>query len=394
MARVKQRAKSPLCGRYLIHNIFLITLIRSIDFVLNIFCYKKKSSDFNTPKSILFSNIAHMGDVLIATSVLPVIKKAFPDIKIGFLAGSWSAQIVNKHPMVDKVHIVDHWRLNRSNKNIITKLRHYLRTRSNALNEIKQERYDISIDLYYFFPNTILMLYLSGIPVRIGYTSAGFGALLTHANEWYENKSHVLEYHRDLLKQLKLDNDTLMVMQPSVSRQPDIQIPFADTCLQNKNYIIIHIGAGAAFKEWPDKYWITLLTLLERDGVQLCFTGTGLSEFNKIETIISGINGCVNLCDKLSWDAFVEVVAGAKLLIGVDSLAGHLAAAVHVPFIVIKTGITSNQWRPFGDGAVLTYPVSCAPCYLKNGCESMGCVRLVKPEDVYSEIETFLNFSG
>ena len=42
--------------------------------------------------------------------------------------------------------------------------------------------YEIAIDTYHFIQNSIPLLWLARIPIRIGYTSGGFGPLLDSSN--------------------------------------------------------------------------------------------------------------------------------------------------------------------------------------------------------------------
>src|SRR6185437_7011101 len=93
-----------------------------------------------------------------------------------------------------------------------------------------------------------------------------------------------------------------------------------------ENYIVIHPGTGAAIKEWPLKKWRILIEKLA--GHPLVFTGRGEEEKVKVKQMIGENKGCLNLVDQLSWEAFLEVVKGAALLIGVDSAAGHCASAL------------------------------------------------------------------
>ena len=42
------------------------------------------------------------------------IKKADPNIMVGVLCGSWAKDVPLNHPSVNRVHIMDHWKHNRS----------------------------------------------------------------------------------------------------------------------------------------------------------------------------------------------------------------------------------------------------------------------------------------
>jgi len=53
-----------------------------------------------TPRRILVANTAHLGDLVLATSVLPALKSAHPEAEIGFLCGGWNQPLAEGHPLV------------------------------------------------------------------------------------------------------------------------------------------------------------------------------------------------------------------------------------------------------------------------------------------------------
>src|SRR5262249_18586430 len=129
-------------------------------------------------------------------------------------------------------------------------------------------------------------------------------------------------------------------------------------------YLVLHPGAGSSQKHWPMERWQALTDLLLADGHTLVFTGNTTAEQATVAALIVGRGGCVALCARLSWPEFVSVVADSRLLVGIDSVAGHVAAAVNVPCVVIGTGIPHPaHWRPRNPLCrVLTHPVPCSPC--------------------------------
>src|SRR5579864_9028118 len=70
------------------------------------------AGNMKPPTRILLLNGAHIGDVVIASSVIPILRSAYPDAEIGMLVGTWSQMVVNNHPELTYTHYVDHWRLN------------------------------------------------------------------------------------------------------------------------------------------------------------------------------------------------------------------------------------------------------------------------------------------
>ena len=79
----------------------------------------------------------------------------------------------------------------------------------------------------------------------------------------------------------------------------------------------------------------------------LVFTGKGPRESLNIEQVTEGLSNCVNACGKLSWEGFVTAIRHAETLYAVDSMAGHVAAAVGTKCVSIFGGMsTIARWRP------------------------------------------------
>ena len=381
----------PLLGKYLVRNRTANFFLKWVDAILSLrlHFYRQNFPLSQSPRRILLANSAHLGDVVILSSVLPVLKKAFPEAKIGLLIGSWSLQVVQDIPMIDWIHTVDHWKLNRSDATMWQKLKRYWRTRRFALNEIKNTGYDVAVDLYCYFPNFISLLWQAGIPIRIGYISGGFGPLLTHPLRWRNLNQHVSGYHADLLQILPINKkyfEKLHYFLPPIDHNFEEEAnSFLRKASVDPAYIVIHMGTGERLREWPIEKWHILSEKLTVNGYGLVFTGYGQRESGNARLVMAGLSNCVNLCNKLSWGAFVSVVKQSKLVICVESLAGHIAAAVDTPCVAIWSGITNHHhWRPLSNLCqILLHPVPCAPCYRSRGCETMECVRNLQPDDVY-----------
>ena len=110
-------------GCYLARNPCLYLYLKVLDAFFSFIKVFKKTSAFElSPKKILIIQLAHKGDVIMTTSILPIIKKAYPMATVGMLIGSWSKEVVQEHPLVDILHILDHPKLNRSDKSLIKKI--------------------------------------------------------------------------------------------------------------------------------------------------------------------------------------------------------------------------------------------------------------------------------
>jgi len=398
--------KPPIRGRYSIRNPAANFLFCCLDAALSVCVRSRPVAPPLPPRRILISDIAHLGDVIMATSMLPVLKSAFPECEIGFLIGSWALPVLQNHPLVSAVHVLDHWAHNRAGISKRAKFQRYCQTRRQALREIRAARYDVAFDFYWNFPNTLPLLWQAKIPMRVGYQSGGFGPLATQALEFGDKRLHASQRFLELVKTLP----------PSGSVKPAACLPPVDEAdpgvaafrkelealhlggkdlggkdLGGKDYLVFHVGAADRFREWPVGNWRQLAEMFIAQGYILLLTGSGAGDQAQIAEITQGLSGCTDLGDRLKWSGFVAAIAGARLLVCVDTVAGHIAAATGTPCAVITAGRWPYLWRPLGPKtSVLMSPVPCAPCHRNHGCVEMDCLRGVSVAAVYEAAQALL----
>jgi ADP-heptose:LPS heptosyltransferase len=354
---------------------------------------KKTATPFTgEPKRILVLNGAHLGDVVISTSILPVLRSAYPSAEIGFVTGSWSSIVIANHPDIAFSHQVDHWSLNRSDMSYIKKLRHFRKTYAIALDEIRNTGYDMAVCVFpYFLPDYMDLAWRAGIPIRLGFTNSLFASLATSVTDLPTSPFlHQAALQAEVLRPLSV-SDRHMEKRKSVlpesteeaTREVSRLLNVSD--IRTANYQIVHIGAGAPNREMPIKFWRDIAVSLS-ESQSLLFTGRGVREAAQIARVIHGLGKCINACDKLSWDGFVAAVRYANVLYGVESMAGHVAAAVDTTSIVVYSGVAGvARWRPEGTlSTVFTNHLSCAPCGNIHGCKEMTCLKNIMPVDILS----------
>lgn len=349
--------------RYFMQNKMARWGLTVIDTILSFFL-RKSQSEIPIPKKILLVNLGHIGDIVILTSLLKPLKENYPEIKMGVVVGSHSKMVVEGHPNVDWVHIVDHFKVNRNPKK---RLLTYLKTRKQALKEIKKIGYDISVDCTLHFPNLAPFFWQANIQTRLGYTTAGFSSFLTHALPWSNINQSVAYFYLELLKQIP---------QFSFEKPLKPSLHIEKETFFGDDYIVLHMGAGDAIKEYPLSKWAKLLNTLKDE--KIVFTGKGAKENQSITSILQSCH--TNLCDKLSWEELVSLIKNAKKIYTVDTSVAHIAAAFDTPTIVLSTGIyPSRLWAPLSEKATcLTYATSCSPCFNGRGCKSMSCIKSIE----------------
>lgn len=337
------------------------------------------------PKRVLLVNPAHIGDIVISTSLLPVLKSAYPNVEIGFITGSWSHAVIKDHPLVTYSHIVDHWRFNRKALSLPRKIGRYFQSRAKTLRELRGIRYDVAIHLQPGFFDLLSLSCQARIPLRASFSGGLWAPLATYVVEYPKPNKDLFLHHgaaqSRLLSGIGIDRQHLVFRKSNLahptSRAIDEVVRLFGDDRWGMPYDVIHIGAGQSFKEASPYLWREVASLLSKDRLIL-FTGYGGREARVILGVMHGLENCINACDQLSWYGFVAAVRFADTVYGVDSVSGHVAAALGTRSVNVYHGAAGiSRWRPEGDRSIVwTNPVSCSPCYRKHGCSGMLCMRV------------------
>jgi ADP-heptose:LPS heptosyltransferase len=377
---------APMVGGYLVRKKSVAAGLLTIDAGCRLLAASRSrgtSSDSLNIQSILISQCGHLGDLIMTLPVLRWIRCNRPSIKIGLVVGSWAKPMINGiSELYDACYFANHFMLDRSDSSLKTKLARHRASWTTAAAEIKRDRYDAAIECYAFLQNSIPLLYACGIPLRVGFTCGGFGALLTHRLRWRHESRSFIDYPRDLLRTVFTDTSLNEPLRPYYPP------PAKTNKVPSSPYLLVQLGAGNAIKEWPENRWIELIRDLKNQRTTIVLAGAGSRERERAARVQEAVGGVVDLCDRLSWDEFVALVAKAAHVVCLDSSTSHLAAAFQIPSTILMPGINDPaQFGPVNSRArILTFPTPCAPCFRSRGCNHMACIRQVLVPEVRAAI--------
>lgn len=388
--------KKSMRGKYMFRRVPLSEVMFFIDTVLNLlFKLRGNVSIPLHPQKILIANWAHAGDVIITFGLTRAIRELYPNAQIDMLVGSWGSEVAKVSGLVDRVHIVDHWMLNRSNTCWFNKVRHYFTTRKVALCNIRSEKYDIAINAYPFFPTVNFFFYLASIFCRIGFSSCGFWPFLTHHIDWLDEDRFMSDYNRDILRVLNAKRfQQPGDLQPALNKHDFLHLPH--TINLESKYIVIHPGAGSTTRDWGDNNWRVLLELFQQDAelasYKVVITGAGSRETSIVSRVLGSTEGVTNLAGQTNWNDFLSILAHASLIVCPDTAAAHAGALFEIPTVCLFTGTNNpKQWGAANPKAtIITYATPCAPCYRK-GCDNMVCIKNISPKVVFFEAKRIIN---
>lgn len=383
--------KKILKRKYHIRNFFFLTIIRSIDYFLCIFTGFRKKNNVNIKiKTIVISNIGHLGDNLLTSYFLEDIQSKYPKAKIDILTSTNSEVIYQENSLVRNVFKLDHWKLNRSFNNTIIKILKYLIQYVKIFIILRRLKYDLAIDFYAFYPNTVLLLNLIKCKLILSYKSSGFSELADLSLEWEDNiNNNIVDFHYNLLNLINIKKTSKF--SPNFKfKYENYLSKIPSNFLEIKKYVLIQPFSPNYKKEWYINEWINLIDMLVTKKINIIILGKGEREFVLSRQIISNIKikskkNVLNLVNKLTWNQYLSLLKDSKLLVGLDSFGVHIASFLGLKSISLNTGINPDQlWKPIKNNIQLRYHTECYPC--EKGCDTMDCINKIKSKDVLNEI--------
>ena len=243
------------------------------------------------------------------------------------------------------------------------------------------------------FPNslhTALIVSRAGVPERWGYRTGWRGSLLTRAIDRPPGLHQVASYQH-LVHALGF---------PNGSTEPRIRVPqnardAAAALLAESGWDgrapIVALAPGAAYggaKRWPPEYFGELAAALAADGVHSVMVGSAADRATADEVASTFHASAVGSSARPTGSALHDLVGRTDLptLTGVlslcrtivtnDSGAMHLGAAAGVRVTAVFGPTDEDATRPLGEAhAILTQPVWCRPCMLRECPIDQRCMR-------------------
>jgi ADP-heptose:LPS heptosyltransferase len=336
--------------------------------------------------SILIIELWGIGDVVLASGVLRVLKNNFPDSKIALLAKKHAKDILANNKTVDEFIIFDFpW----------TKFRgkYYFWKWDwiglfKLIRLLRAERFDLILDARGDVRNNLLA-FLIGAKRRVGYNWTGGGFFLTDVVKANRNKLHRVDAWATLLRYLGLKDSDL---KPIVNLLPE-EKEWADVFLEsngidrNKPLVGIHPGARIKTRCWPLERFVKIAGYLRQKDIQTAF----FIEPGGYGENVSLPEGCLKV--KVDLRKYMAVVKKLDFLVCNDGGAMHIATAVGTPVVAIF-GPTEQEWfGPYGDNnvVVIREGISCRPCSDRCRYKESYCLTSIAVNEVIGGVEKMFN---
>jgi len=304
--------------------------------------------------SLMLVRLDAIGDFVIWLDAAKEYSKIFPDKKIILIANSLWADLAKMLPYWESVWAIEVVRFNRS-----------LIYRWKTLSQIRKAGFEVAIQPTYsrVFLLGDSIIRASGAAKRIG--SVGDLSnikrqLKSISDRWYTvlipaNKAPLMELERNA-EFIRLQ--TSQAFEPSVPRLPVLAALPEHLMLQG-GYFILFPGASWHGRRWPTEYFAEIIEQLHhRYGWHAVLCGSS-AEWALCQSVVDQSQiASVNMAGKTSLTEFVELVRGSKLLVGNETSAVHISAAVGTPVVCVLGGGHYGRFMPYSDTVKGVKPVA------------------------------------
>lgn len=347
------------------------------------FCLLSRPASLVTPHSILIIKPCCIGDVLLATPVVAILRRAFPEARLDFAVGPWSWAMVENNPHLDS--IVDCGQVGSG-------VSYFWREYLDLARRIRKGGYDACFVLDRS-PLITLLPILAGIPQRVGLDSHGRGFSLT-VRVPVAGVKHEAELYLDTLRAVGIEiNRPRLEFYPTEGDRRYARGLLEEQTRNNEQAVVVvhpsggvNPGMSISAKRWPPERFSRLADHLIEEGFQVFLVG-GLGDEPIAEAVKGAMRSQVlDLTGKLSWGQLGALLEEADLFIGHDTGAMHLAVAVGTPVVAIFGPSDPRMYGPYEKGVALWHDVGCNPCFAhgrwKSSCRHFRCIKAVTVEEV------------
>ena len=333
-------------------------------------------------KNILINALVNLGDVVLTTSAISLIKKNFPETKITMLVKGVVADAVKNNPVIDDVIVFDY----KAKENSLSKMKA-------MVEEIRRRNFDLSIS----FDRKLrpaLLAYIARIPVRVGPNKV-----------FDDNKSRVTWLYTDVVK---IEHDLNKTLQAETYQtivrkffkidgheKPVFAKIFPENVLnvdklfsrlkKSKLKIALCVKGTFPLKTWSKEYFSEVINYLAKNYDAAFYIVGAPNDRDYADEVIKETNLPVeNFCGETNLIDLAEIFRRSDLFVTVDTGATHIAATTGVKMITMYGCTSPDRWHPINDNAlVFTSRENCCPCNVKaQDCPSYpkpNCLENVTP---------------
>ncbi|MGQ9618801.1 MAG: glycosyltransferase family 9 protein [Candidatus Aminicenantia bacterium] len=335
--------------------------------------------DLNRIKKLLIVRLRMIGDVIMTTPSLKILRRALPETKIYYVVEPPQDEILRGNPDLDELLI-------------IKRKAHFLELLK-FIKRLRAENFDLAID-FHGGPRASLITFLSGASLKVGYSYSPRRVFYDIKVERgvKDGYIHSVVNQLNLVKSLGIKTEEIPpLFMPDIEgeKKEMFEKYMNENGLKNKNFLVFHVSAGNIYREWGIENWKTLIKMLSEIKIAIIGSKEDLvyEENIKFPNVYSFIG-------KLNLKEARELIKRSLLFVGPDSGPMHIASTTETPIIALFGPTTPQVFRPWKkDAIIIEGSTECRPCNQKRCNYNFRCIREIEPERVFNEIKRLMRNS-
>ena len=297
---------------------------------------------------ILIIQTAFIGDVVLSTPLIESLKASYPSSKIHFLLKKGNERLLDGHPHLEKVHV-----LNKQQKfsGILQLIRSF-----------RKERFDLIVNTHRFLSSGLITV-LSNSRKTIGYDKNPLSKLFSIRIK-HEISDHGSLHEVD--RNLKL----IESIAQNPTRQPKLY-PRKEDYHQVPDYEYVCIAPCSIWftKQWPVEKWVDLINKIPPSlKVHLIGGPVDVSTCESIRSKVTDASQIIISAGKGHILSAVALIEKARMTFTNDSAPMHFASAVNAPVSAIYCStVPAFGFGPLSDRQFIfetNKTLACRPCGL------------------------------
>lgn len=347
-------------------------------------------------KNILVNALVNLGDVVLTTGAVSLLKQAYPEARVTMLVRPVVREAVENNPVVDEVIVFDY----KAKENSLGKMKAMVR-------EIRRRKFDLSIS----FDRKLrpaLLAWLARIPVRVG-PDRVFDDKPSRVTWLYTKVVHIPHDLDDTLQGETYQRivrgfagmEENVKARPVMARIEAVNRDKAESLFKRlpkaRFKIALCVKGTFPLKTWPKEYFAQVVDELAGAYNASFFVVGAPGDRSYADEVIACMRTPVeNFCGETNLVDLAAVISMSDMFITVDTGATHIAATTGVPMVTMYGCTSPRRWHPYNDNArVLTSEEHCCPCSVRaEECPSWpepDCLYHITPEMVLAECGRLLS---
>ncbi len=323
-------------------------------------------------EKILIRGPNWVGDAVLAIPAMKAVRGHFPEAEITLMVRPWVSGLFSAAPFIDHV-----W-----NEKKPSSVADWTR----LMREIRRRGFDLAL----LFPNSFesaLMMFLGGVPRRVGYATDARRWMLTTSIAPSSGTRHQVQYYLELTKMLSVNADrpSIEIQATSEERINARNLLSAEGVSNDARFLVLNPGAayGSAKRWHEERFAESADTLSVELNLYVALIGSE-SERAVAEQIRGRMQRpAAVLSGKTSLETLIGLLAESSLMITNDSGPMHIAAALGVPTVAVFGSTDEQVTGPCGPRTrIVKHHVECSPCLLRECPIDHRCMNGVTVENV------------